>query len=132
MQGKFLLIMLIAICFVNSKLRKGHLRQDFAVLENFTCAVAKDVLEKHPYMRTIVVVELKNNFPLDFTRKVLKCLPKDVAKFMMMPHVFKKLKKTLILPKESMIIFIADKVELVRKNFYVVIIFLNCIQRAHF
>jgi hypothetical protein len=87
-------------------------RKNFSRIRDFTCAVAKDVLVKHPEMQTIALVELENNFPKCFTREILKCLPEDVAKVVMMP--FKIVTGTYFsspLSKSSMVIFVVDHTE---------------------
>lgn len=92
-------------------LRRDH-RHNFSLLLDFACAIAKDEFNKNPEMRTIGVVELKNKFPPQFSREVLKCLPQDVSKVILNPHTHYNKNKTLILPKESMIIYVADIVQI--------------------
>jgi hypothetical protein len=41
--------------------------QKFSLLRDFTCAVARDEVKKHPEMQTIAFIELENNFPSDFS-----------------------------------------------------------------
>lgn len=108
MNFKIYFIILI-FCISNSNQFKKY-RKHFSLLRDFTCDVAKDELEKHPEMRTIAVIELEHNFPSSFSREVLQCLPADVAKVMLDPH----LNYSLILPKETLVIYIADKVEWVK------------------
>jgi hypothetical protein len=83
--------------------------ENFSLLRNFTCAVVKDELEKNLEMRTIFVIEQENKFPKDFSREILKCLPKDVAVLLSQTDLYKK--HSIILPKESMVIYVVDKVE---------------------
>lgn len=90
-------------------------RHNFELLSSFTCAVVNDELEKHPEMRTIAMVELKNDFPSNFSREISKCLPNFVAKMIMNPHDNFNESCTFMFPKESMIIYIADAIEKVGK-----------------
>ena len=83
-------------------------REDFLKLWNFICEVAKDVVEKDPDLRTIAIVELKNNFPSAFSARVLKCLP-VVPKVILMPHTNYEENATIFLPKQSLIICLADE-----------------------
>lgn len=82
--------------------------EDFPLLRNFTCAVANDEFDKNYDMRTIAFVEHENNFPQSFSREVLKCLPTDVSKIIFNPHTHQYLNNSIILPKQSMIIFVTD------------------------
>lgn len=119
----FILFIKISACsqYAENILQKDH--QNFTFLSDVTCAIAKDELEKHPEMQTIALIELQNNFTL-LSREIFKCLPADVAKLSIMPHtpyVTKELRTfayhnlTLMLPKQSLIIYVTDKVEPVRK-----------------
>lgn len=111
----------LTLSFVNSL--RHH--QNFTLLRDFTCAVIEDELKEHPEMQNVALIELENNFPLNFSREVLKCLPKEVAKLIIMPHcpsitsalhTFAYFNFTILLPKQTMIIYIADKVDWVRKK----------------
>jgi hypothetical protein len=93
--------------------RQKH--SNFSLLINFTCAVAKDELEKHPEMRTIALIELENNFKPNFSREILKCLPGDVAKVVIMPHSHAYGNSTVLLEKSALIIYVADKIQKVCK-----------------
>lgn len=122
MCGKFLKF--VALCFFvflkmfifirATRLHKSHDR-NFSLLIDFTCAVAKDELEKHPEMRTIALIELENNFMPEFSQKISHCMPNDVAKVILTSNKFYNKSETSM-PKESMIILIADKIREV--NFY--------------
>lgn len=107
---KFLLLFLLIQLSISKK-------KTFQLLRNFTCAVVKDELEKHPEMQTIAMIELENNFPSNFSREILKCLPDEVAKVVMMPHTHVFRNNTIKLTKESMIIYVADRIE-GRDSFY--------------
>jgi hypothetical protein len=102
--------LLLSLLFNFSHSKIIH-KNNFSLLRDFTCAVAKDELEKHPEMRTIAIIELENNFPPTFSREILKCLPDDVAKILMQPINNIHKNNTIFLPKESMVIFVADKIE---------------------
>lgn len=94
------------------KTEKFHLRtEDFALIFNFTCAAAKDEFERHPEMRTILLAELEHSFPSDFSQEILKCLPSYVAKIILNPHTNVIKNESMKLPKETMVIFVADKIE---------------------
>lgn len=84
-------------------------------LPNFICSIVKDQLKKHPETRTIALIELENNFPVDFGQKILECFPSDVAKLLLKPKkpiecdVESCFQHTwLTLPKETMIIYAVD------------------------
>lgn len=97
-----------------SKLFKARNNQKFSLLRDFTCAVAKDELMKHPEMRTIAMIELRNSFPKSFSREVLKCLPGDVAKMILHPHTHFHGNQTTQMTKSIMLIYVADNVVKVR------------------
>lgn len=98
---------------INSQSVKNYLQeemqQNFSLLRNFTCAAVKNELDKNPDMRTVAMVELENNFPHEFSNEVLKCLPIDVTKMILNPHADEETQ--LILPRQTMVIYVADKVE---------------------
>jgi hypothetical protein len=56
-------------------------------------------------MRTIVLVEFQSEFPPTFSRKILKCLPENVAKLVIQPD------NSIFLPKSTLLIYIGDKFE---------------------
>ena len=89
--------------------------QNFSQLRDFACAAAEDELKKHPEMKTIALVEFENDFPSTFSAEILKCLPRDVLKIIFAPYTYytrKEIKHfSLILPKESLLIYVADKVQ---------------------
>lgn len=93
--------------------KKLHKRDDkkFDFLRDFVCNTTKNELERHPEIQTIAMVELKNNFPLKFSREILKCLPDNVAKVILKPHNNFNGNSTISLPKSSIVIFIADDVK---------------------
>lgn len=62
------------VCMENIKTK------DFSLLRDFTCEIVKDELEKHPEMRTVVMIEIQNDFPHSFSRELLKCLPEYLTK----------------------------------------------------
>ncbi len=105
--------------------------QNFSLLRDLTCAVAADEFAKHPEMRSILLVEQKNDFPKTFSAEILKCLPREVNKVILRPlrlvldklieiqgkqwvtkfhfdHLLRKI------PKESLVILVSDEVEKVR------------------
>lgn len=90
------------------------INRNYSRLVNFSCEVARDELEKHPEMRTIALIELKNNFPKKFSRDILNCLPERVSKVIMSPN--DKRNNRISLPKTSMVIYVADNVEKVISN----------------
>lgn len=61
------------------------LYQHFLIFQNFICNFIIQELMKNPDIRTISLIELKNEFSPTFTREVLKCLPEEVAKLNMRP-----------------------------------------------
>lgn len=125
---KFLLVLSVLSNLIHSqdlfvKYISESLRQNFSLLRDFTCAVARDVLDNNPDMRTIGIVELKNKFPKGFSREIFQCLPKDVAKILLMPHLHDFKNNTVKLPKQSMIIYVADKVKLINVRYGCFLIF---------
>jgi hypothetical protein len=110
MSLKKVITLFSLIFFLHFSQSFNYHKNNFSFLRNFTCAVAKDELEKHPEMRTIAMIELENNFPPTFSREILKCLPDGVAKILMKPHTNYFENNTVTLPKESMVIFVADKI----------------------
>lgn len=111
-----LLLLTVALATHRSErfARMDH-KQNFELLSNFTCAVAHDEINKHHEMRTIALVELENNFPSNFSQSILKCLPNFISKVVLNPHNHFDFNSTFTLPKESMVIYIADKIEKVGK-----------------
>jgi hypothetical protein len=93
---------------VSGILNSRHKNKNFQLLRDFTCAAARDELEKHPEMRTIAMIELENNFPPNFCREILKCLPDDVTKIVMNFQVDDFENKIIFMPKESIIIYVVD------------------------
>ncbi len=85
--------------------------QNFSQLRDFACAAAEDELKKHPEMRTIALVEFENDFPSTFSAEILKCLPRDVSKIIFFPYIQKEGFNPIRIPKESMLIYVADKIE---------------------
>lgn len=121
---KFSLVLTVVVYAEHAKyLYKQH-RQNYSRLIEITCDIAKDELKKHPEMQTIVLVELENNFPSYFSRRILKCLPADVAK-LSVDDDFNDV-DAINLTKESMVIYIADIVQWVKKRF---VLSLKLIQR---
>lgn len=125
MRGKFLKLILGLSLFcsfslfscshlLGKYLRTDH-RQNFTKLREFVCLIAKDESEKHPEMQTIAFVELENNFPSSFSAEILKCLPTNVAKLILQPRSRDvEGNESMILPKQSMVIYVADSVSWVR------------------
>lgn len=111
----FLILSLAFALHQSNRFVRFNRRLNYELLSNFVCAVAKDEFEKHPEMRTIALTELENNFPSNFSRQILKCLPNQVAKVIINPHSHFDYNSTLMLSKESMIIYVADKIEKVKK-----------------
>ena len=110
MSSIFLIIFGFLIIFQSlsaQEIFNRNLGDDFSFLSEFTCAVAKDLLEKNSDMKTIALIELENGFPKTFSRKILKCLPHEVSKVVMMAHsnIFDDKR---IMTKGSMVIFVAD------------------------
>ncbi len=85
-----------------------HPIEKFSNLSNFICEVAKDVAEKDSDLRTIALVIMNNNFPSTFSAQILKCLP-NVTKVILMPHTNYWGIAKISLPKQSMIICLADE-----------------------
>ena len=75
---------------------------------NITCATANDEIENNPELRTIALITLEHKFLFDITSEIFKCLP-SVAKVLLMPHTNYFSNFTILLPKETMIIIVADK-----------------------
>lgn len=90
-------------------IRKDH-RQNFTLLCDFICAVVKDELDKNQEMQTVGFVELENDFPSDFSRKMLKCMPHNVSKLILNPHDHFYRNTTMKLTKQTMVIYVANKV----------------------
>lgn len=83
---------IILIIFVFTKtvyLKQNSDHGKFYFLRNFTCAVVEDELIKRPELSTVAMIELKNKFPIDFSRDILKCLPDYVTKVIMQPDLFR-------------------------------------------
>lgn len=80
----------------------------FSFLAKFTCAVVKDEFEKNPEMQTIAIIELENYFPSIFSWRIIQCLPDEVAKLIINPHYHIDFNNTIVLPRESMIIYLGD------------------------
>lgn len=119
-------IFIILLLLQNQIFAKSSFEKDFSLLRDLTCEFAKDELEKHPEMNTIALIELENNFPHKFSSEVLKCLPNYVTKVIMNPHTHASGNSTILLSKSALIIYIADKVEEVRKLVEILlIIFIN-------
>ena len=119
MSQNFLKFLLFSTIFASSQAQKIFLQencQKFSLLRDISCAVAADELAKHPEMRTIALMELQNGFPKTFSAEILKCLPKEVKKLILQPHELFDRNYSLqnILPKESMVIYVADKIEKVK------------------
>lgn len=104
----FLLRILLILTFLSEIYSKNISQKN--LLKDFTCVVVKDELDKNPEMQTIVLIELENNFPLNFNREILKCLPQNVAKIVLKPHIDFYRNKTFSLSKSSMVIYVADKI----------------------
>jgi hypothetical protein len=96
-------------------LHKNH-RKNFHLLRDFTCEVAKDELNKNPDMRTIALIELESDFPPNFSREILKCLPVEVTKIILMPHTPSYRNNSVVLGKSSMAIYLSDKFNSVRNK----------------
>lgn len=107
---RFSVVSIIFSLVHSSQFHKSS-HKNFALLSNFACSVVQDELEQHPEMRTVALFELESNFPSTFCRDILQCLPVDVAKVVLNPHD-PYVNTTFNLPKESMILFIADKIDI--------------------
>lgn len=117
----FLLKILVILIVFNTVQCQNAPDKDFSLLQDFVCAAANDEHHKNPLMQTIAMVELENEFPPGFSRGILKCLPPDVAKVILNPHVFERYNITMQLTKSSMIIYVADKMDKVNfKSLFVV------------
>ncbi len=115
----FLKFLLFSTIFASLQAQKYFLpqnRENFSLLRDLSCAVAVDELAKHPEMRTIALVELQSDFPETFSREILKCLPPEVAKVILKPYklLLENVTKSLVLTKETMVIYVADKIERVK------------------
>ncbi len=109
--SNFPLIIIIFSILSNSQAQKDFILQNgrnFSLIRDLTCLVAKDELEKHPEMRTIALVEVTHDFPPEFTSEILKCLPDQVSKIILKPHSHVSWNTSIILSKESMIIYVVD------------------------
>lgn len=107
----FAIILSLLHCeYIAAILRKNH-QKNSSLLLDFTCATVKDEVDKNSDMRMVAIVELENNFSREFCREVLKCLPKEVAVIIINPHEDLHGNSTLMLPKQTMVIFIADILE---------------------
>ncbi len=120
---KFLLkFALLSSIFTFLRAQKNFFPQNcenFSLLRDLSCEVAADELAKHPEMRTILLVELRSDFPKTFSAEILKCLPPEVAKLILKPQtiVAEDRTKKHFLPKESLVIYVMDEVEKVRRQF---------------
>ena len=117
---KFLLLSTI---FAFSQAQENFLpqnRKSFSLLRDLICAVADDELAKHPEMRTILLVELQNDFPKTFSAEILKCLPSVVTKvYLNYPtDIYGKFSRNLILPKESLVIYVTDEAKYLTFHYY--------------
>ena len=116
-MSKIILKIILALSVLNFLRAQNHFFatdfQNFSFLRDFSCAVAKDELEKHPEMRTIALIELKNYFPSGFSEEIIKCLPENVGKIVSSDSdVFHH--SSFSLPKESMVFYVVDEIEKVR------------------
>lgn len=111
MNKSFNLILIILISLFPSSFQQTQSCHDQEnLLVDFTCAVARDELKNYPEMTTIAVIELENNFTLNFISEILRCLPNNVSKIISTQQN----NLSVSLTKSSLIIYVADVIEKVK------------------
>lgn len=118
---KFVFYFSLIVHVVKSKDLKTHkkISNNFSLLSAFICEIAKDELRYHPEMRTIAIFEFENNFPSNFDREILKCLPENVAKINFNLHKSVENENLMKHAKSSLIILVVNKTFEVSKKIHI-------------
>lgn len=109
------LIKVFFILFLVNFSISSKLSRNLDKMREFVCEVAKSEKVITKEMKTIVVVVDENFFPKNFPNDIMTCLPRNVAKVVI--DSFESEQMNASFHKSSLVVYISDVFEKVRKEF---------------
>lgn len=103
MKWKFLLVLNFALFHLNCP-------QETSKLPVVACKIVSDVLKKEIWMKTIAIVNFKNNFEDDVVESLQKCLPMEISTLLIDMKNF-NIRKTQRIHSPTMAVIIVDDME---------------------
>lgn len=109
---KKLFIILLLIQFIFAKIQIKPTKH--LLLSNFACEIVQSEHDTNPDIRNVVLLIGENFFGFDFTKNVLRCLPKELAQTTLeLLRLNKSQRRSFKIkfPKLTMVLVVADVVD---------------------